>query len=145
MAKKIVYRTREEVLGLWIKTLKSGKYKQGRGQLRQTRVVDGKCEISYCCLGVLCDLAAKDGGRQWGGGTQEYYGEGVNYFYPPGVILRFIFLTEKEKSTLNEAECNHLAKLRSRELAEMNDGRLASFEEIADHIKKKIAPGGEWA
>ena len=32
----------------WAKTLKSGKYKQGQGYLRQND--------AYCCLGVLCDV-----------------------------------------------------------------------------------------
>lgn len=34
----------------WIKALRSGKYKQGMGFLRDSQ--DG-----YCCLGILCDLA----------------------------------------------------------------------------------------
>ncbi len=35
----------------WLKALRSGKYKQGRGQLK-----NGK---SFCCLGVLCDIHRK--------------------------------------------------------------------------------------
>ncbi len=37
---------------LWIKALRSGKYQQGQMELRPG---DG----TYCCLGVLCDLAIK--------------------------------------------------------------------------------------
>lgn len=37
----------------WVKALRSGDYKQGRGRLR-----DGKF---FCCLGVACDLAIKAG------------------------------------------------------------------------------------
>lgn len=33
----------------WIAALRSGKYKQGRGQLRSLN-------NNYCCLGVLCDV-----------------------------------------------------------------------------------------
>lgn len=39
----------------WIKALRSGKYKQGQGRLRQP-TPDGD---EYCCLGVLCELAVK--------------------------------------------------------------------------------------
>ena len=47
-------RTREQVLKLWIKALRSGEYKQTQGLLR--------VKNSFCCLGVLCDLQRKDGG-----------------------------------------------------------------------------------
>jgi hypothetical protein len=37
----------------WIKALHSGDYQQGKSALR--------AGDKYCCLGVLCDLAVKDG------------------------------------------------------------------------------------
>jgi hypothetical protein len=37
-----------QVRDLWVAALRSGDYKQGRGQLRKND--------RYCCLGVLCDL-----------------------------------------------------------------------------------------
>lgn len=39
-----------EIAQKWIADLRSGKYKQGQGQL-----CDGK---THCCLGVLCEQAA---------------------------------------------------------------------------------------
>lgn len=39
-----------EVKAQWIEALRSGKYEQGIGRLKD---YDGK----YCCLGVLCDLS----------------------------------------------------------------------------------------
>lgn len=42
----------------WVRALRSGKYKQGDGQLVTTDD-EGK-PVSYCCLGVLCDIAAKE-------------------------------------------------------------------------------------
>lgn len=36
----------------WIEALRSGKYKQGRSQLKRT---EGSCE-QFCCLGVLGDI-----------------------------------------------------------------------------------------
>lgn len=42
----------------WLKALRSGKYQQGKGELRSR---DNK----FCCLGVLCDLYAEDHGIEW--------------------------------------------------------------------------------
>lgn len=42
------------VKALWLEALRSGKYEQGNSVLR---TADGK----YCCLGVLCDIAAMNG------------------------------------------------------------------------------------
>src|SRR5687768_4898762 len=38
----------------WVKALRSGKYQQGRGYLKQKNHLTNQFE--YCCLGVLCDL-----------------------------------------------------------------------------------------
>lgn len=47
----------------WIEALRSGDYAQGRQLLRDN--VEGVDR--YCCLGVLCDLAAQDGRGTWTG------------------------------------------------------------------------------
>lgn len=44
-----------EVKQLWIEALRSGEYKQGEGALHNN-ITD-----EYCCLGVLCDVALKNG------------------------------------------------------------------------------------
>jgi hypothetical protein len=46
-----------EVRSAWADALESGKYKQGHERLR-----DGD---KFCCLGVLCDLAAQAGVGVW--------------------------------------------------------------------------------
>jgi hypothetical protein len=43
----------KEVKGLWIEALRSGEYQQGQNYLSN----NGK----YCCLGVLCEVAIKQG------------------------------------------------------------------------------------
>lgn len=40
---------KKEVADLWVKTLRSGKYKQATRSLRSGN--------SFCCLGVLCDIS----------------------------------------------------------------------------------------
>jgi len=39
----------------WVKALRSGKFKQGEGQLKVVNKNDGK--ISHCCLGVLAEIS----------------------------------------------------------------------------------------
>lgn len=46
-----------EIAELWASALESGEYKQGEGFLH-TKEKNGD---SFCCLGVLCDLAVKHG------------------------------------------------------------------------------------
>lgn len=49
-----------EIKKKWVKALRSGKYNQCDGQLRQGD--------TFCCLGVLCDLhrkAMKKGDNEW--------------------------------------------------------------------------------
>jgi hypothetical protein len=50
----------KRVKRLWIKALRSGKYKQGAGFLRQS--ADGGNGYAYCCLGVLCEIYSKQTG-----------------------------------------------------------------------------------
>lgn len=47
-----------EVKEKWLEALRSGEYKQGRTMLKQGQSPDN---LKYCCIGVLCELAAKDG------------------------------------------------------------------------------------
>jgi hypothetical protein len=47
-----------EVKAKWVTALLSGEYKQGKGWLRSRNE-------EFCCLGVLCDLASKEGVGDW--------------------------------------------------------------------------------
>lgn len=47
----------QRIKELWIKALRSGEYTQSHHALRT--------ESGYCCLGVLCDLASKEGIGEW--------------------------------------------------------------------------------
>jgi hypothetical protein len=41
----------------WLKALRSGKYEQAKGALKQLDPHDeGSEEYGYCCLGVICDI-----------------------------------------------------------------------------------------
>lgn len=54
-----------EVKALWMEALRSGEYQRTEGTL--CRVGVGR--ESYCCLGVLTDLAAKAGVVEWAVGS----------------------------------------------------------------------------
>ena len=115
--------TPEEARALWVKALRSGEYKQTRGQLRN--------EDRYCCLGVACDLYGKHvlKGNGW-----KPFREG---------ILSYTFLGEG--GTLPTQVVKWLGIRRSygelkdgTNLMHMNDDfdPKASFEAIADVIEK---------
>lgn len=44
---------KQNIMKKWINALRSGKFKQGTGTLKQ---YDSKGNAQYCCLGVLCEL-----------------------------------------------------------------------------------------
>ena len=76
-----------EVKQKWIDALRSGKYEQGSERLRS---VSG-----YCCLGVLCDIYAKEHNTEWEfRGNEEtnlqpmdyWYYEGESEFLPESVM-----------------------------------------------------------
>lgn len=50
---------KKEIAMKWAETLKSGEYKQGTGVIKKGN--------KFCCLGVLCDLASKEGIGKWDG------------------------------------------------------------------------------
>lgn len=72
----VITRTREEVIERWVAALRSGKYEQAHEVLN-----DG---VGFCCLGVLCDLAAKDGGPQW---DRDHYFMGEETELPQEMAL----------------------------------------------------------
>ena len=48
----------KEIKELWLNALRSGEYKQCRGRLMKET---SEGQRSFCCLGVLTDLALKEG------------------------------------------------------------------------------------
>lgn len=55
-----VVRMDPEVKAKWVAALRSGEYAQGDGQLRSV-------SNRFCCLGVLCDIHAKESSGEWVG------------------------------------------------------------------------------
>lgn len=110
MATKIKTRTRAEVYDLWVTALSSGEYEQGQSALN----VNSK----FCCLGVLCDLATKDGGPQWDHNDRASK-----------------FMNEPQTLPIVLRQFMELSDLDITLLITMNDTYELSFAEIAQFIR----------
>lgn len=120
--------TPQQIYHRWLDALRSGEYEQCDGQLRYCEYTFDESTDEpivlkvngFCCLGVLEDLAVKDGGPAWGtlGGASDDDAE------PRREIQQFL--------GLDAAMVAHLI--------DMNDEQGASFEEIADEIEFNIMP-----
>ena len=138
-----------EIKALWLTALRSGDYEQGKGALIE---VTGEGQRKYCCLGVLCDLAAKAGivkqaeSRRstlpaFGGeytdddGDEQYSESGA--ILPTGVMLWSEMETQK-----GEFDKRHTfpymygdVQVNASCLSEVNDCAGWDFNQIADLIE----------
>ena len=113
----------------WIAALRSGEFKQGKDRLRT--------DDRFCCLGVACELAAREGiidkgkgermdsglTRYQYGSYELYYGEG-KYQYLPRLVCDWLGLNTSEGG-YNQTS-----------LTVLND-EGATFEEIAAVIESE--------
>ena len=132
----------QRVKQLWVDALRSGEYKQGRDALK---INDGQGE-RYCCLGVLCDLYAKEypksefkpainlAGNYDISGALGFYAtdgdsvEGFNSGIPPELVCKWANLPSPNPSVDNvNGDC----------LTELNDIGTP-FATIADIIEKQF-------
>lgn len=100
----------------WVAALRSGDYRQVEGLLR-SQAKNGSC--SFCCLGVLADVAGAD--------------------WESGLLKTGQFISDPDEEVLSDG-AEQLFGLNSHEqstLAEMND-RGDSFDVIADYIEANL-------
>lgn len=99
----------------WVKALRSGKYKQGRGTLLE--------DNRFCCLGVACSIAGVDKKKMLDIGL-----------IPPRKAFEKVPTILKEGITKNNELTERLIK--------MNDGEFLqkgfSFKRIATWIEKNL-------
>lgn len=103
----------------WVKALRSGDYKQGRGKLRHNG--------NFCCLGVLCNLhaqahpkiAAQQGRANW------YMGENTEL---PSEVMYWAGMNDASGYFDNKTKDS---------LIDLNDAEGYSFVQIADVIDKE--------
>ena len=124
---------------LWLKALRSGKYKQGRGYLNK----DSTC----CCLGVLCEVFIEAGGKLtkkdvdgvifYGGRTAK----SRNECSLPEAVRKWVGLHDTSGSLRDEADDGGVIKINQTyygDLTQINDGptKLLGLKRIADLIEK---------
>jgi hypothetical protein len=122
-------KLREEVKVKWLEALRSGRYTQGTGALQRVHE-DGS--RSFCCLGVLCEVAIEMGVTlDVGAGVSDHpKGDVVAYdgasSYPPSKVEEF--------ATVGGVAMEGW-EVNGQSLVNMNDNSNLSFEQIASHIE----------
>lgn len=104
---------------LWVKALRSGKYKQGKHRLMRVNPVTH--ERQYCCLGVACLVARQNGG------PKVSFSRG-NTILTKGVSKWFGL--DSPNPMIHNANKNHDSAA-----SWLNDGTNQNFESIADAIE----------
>ena len=125
-----------EIQAQWVAALRSGEYRQGKSQLRGA-------DDTFCCLGVLCDLAVKAGVEinvhapddEYGSGNDSYrYGNSESYL---PVAVREWAGIEHEDPIIGTATRSYQDRTAGRTAATYNDGGK-TFAEIADLIEQGV-------
>lgn len=108
----------KSVKQMWVEALESGKYRQAREELK---VTDWSKHAAYCCLGVLCNLAVKNGVC-----TKEdaFSTNGDNEL--PRIVYKWAGLTSPNPI------------IGDRSAIVLNDADRLSFKEIAKEIRKNL-------
>jgi len=114
------------VMKKWVAALESGEYKQGIGQLREGN--------TYCCLGVLCEIAKKEG-------VIKSYAH--HSYFPTKKVLKWAGMKtengdieDTSLARLNDGESeNTTIKTKNGNLS-VRFGRKMSFKNIVKVIKE---------
>lgn len=125
----------------WVNALRSGKYQQTQGHLRD--------KTGYCCLGVACEIYLEETGRgSWqasaGHNAYQYSIDPFERSHTslPGSVRRWLGLQSASGNYLRKGALRPGSFSQRDNLATANDdGR--DFEEIADIIESQ--PSGLFA
>ena len=109
------------LLQTWIKALRSDKYKQGRGLLRDKH-------DQYCCLGVLCDLIDPEAWTYFEGDVT--WEDPISGTHRTGTIL-----PETMQKVFPGLPAPNAEALASALIAQNDNGK--SFEQIADYLENR--------
>lgn len=129
----------------WVRALRSGDYKQGQGRL--TRLNADGTPASHCCLGVLCEIALKDGivtAEEDNNGVsfaRRYRGvddNTVGYNYLPEAVMKWAGLKDSNPRVSVPA-VGGMQQMRTT-MAALNDERNYNFDQIATVIEEQLIP-----
>jgi hypothetical protein len=115
---------KKKVKKLWVEALKSGEYSQGTGGLR-----DGDL---FCCLGVLCDIHAKETSSEWAAPTFKSFSSYSGYTVTlPTKVAKWAGLENNDPIVKSPSGTDE------EHLSVLNDGG-ATFEQIAGLIDEQL-------
>lgn len=115
----------------WIEALRSGEYVQGTGCLHNAD------NGSFCCLGVLCDLADQEGIITSFGSEEDHDGLNGNvYTYDSEKFV----LPKSVRDWAGIAQDNPLMStgMNLMDIAELNDHYRYNFERLAELIDDQL-------
>jgi hypothetical protein len=120
----------QEIKAKWVAALRSGEYKQGIEQLKD-------CNGNFCCLGLLCDLAEKEGIVESSPQETEEYGSGDFGYRMKGSEDSFEFET-LPKAVMDWAGLDSDNPIigDNNRATYCNDVCRMSFNKIADLVEK---------
>jgi hypothetical protein len=118
-----------EIKQRWVEALRSGQYEQGTERLCTT-TPDG---YSFCCLGVLTDLAVQDGAGRWLDAGCEL--DQPTFSRCLGVLPDRVTAWAGLSSDCPALSPAVYASLPAKYLSALNDSHLYTFEQIADLIE----------
>lgn len=113
---------------LWVDALRGPEFKQGSHALRRK---DSNGDSAYCCLGVLCELAAREEvipPAHYSESLYQYTYAGSPHYLPPRVA---------EWAGLDSYNPEVHSHFGVRPLANVNDSG-ESFSVIADYIEGEL-------
>ena len=129
----------KDVKAAWVQALRSGKYQQATGYLRDIIPASGK-QYGYCCLGVLadispvCEIVSQDngGGFYYETDHPSDYAEEMGYILPDGRVHQ-----PDEEFDDTMLDYFGMDSGQQDELTHMNDNGVP-FSEIADWIEENL-------
>lgn len=120
----------------WVAALRSGAYPQTKYRLQRMETRYGR-EAGFCCLGVLCDMAVKDGviteRTAFDGDGDEVMTYGTAGFLDGGNCGAMSLLPNEVRGWASADWSTNLEL----ELCGLND-KGTSFTAIADRIEEKF-------
>lgn len=129
---------KKEVKKKWLKALRSGEYDQCKRQLLD-RTAKGD---QFCCLGVLCNLYAKEhpgtGFKSPKSPKSPYWDFFNKTSDLPAKVKKWAGISIEPLFIIDEYSRRPIKLTPSEKLIEMNDEQGKNFNQIADWIEENL-------
>jgi hypothetical protein len=148
----IEFAMNPEVKAKWVAALRSGQYTQGTCFLKRDVIVMGTTDqvTKFCCLGVLCDIAAQSGVNvtwknflqsgfdTWFASSTEIQHD-IHSEQLPACVQAWAGLDSNDPVvTARTFGSQRAMNTRRTRLSELNDHERFTFYEIADLIEEQL-------